>query len=143
LKGIRRGLTEKQAATDPNATDPRLRGRTYAIPFENVWQASISLSGGGMRGWSIASADDQSGVIVAVVRSAIFGLEDDVRIEVGLDEDAQTRVDLQAVSRGERGDLGRTRRVVDRFIRRLDRRLDATPGQILDPTRPPAWHGDA
>lgn len=140
MKGILRGLTENQAATDPNAVDPRLRGRTYAIPFQDVWQAAITLCGGGLRGWSIGGADDRSGVIDVVTRTGIFGHEGDVRVEIGLDENAQTRVDVRAVSRAERGDLGRTRRAIDRFLRNLDRRLDARPDQILDPTRPPAWH---
>lgn len=132
-----RGLLENRASTDPRARDPRLRGRTYSIPFEDVWQTSINLCGGGLKRWSIVSTDDQNGVIEAVTRSAIFGSEDDVRIEIGLDYNAQTRVDMWAVSRKERGDLGRTRRTVGRFFKHLDQRLGAHPGRILDASQPP------
>jgi hypothetical protein len=41
------------AATAPDSTDRRLRGRTYAVPFEHVWQAARSLAGGGLRGWTL------------------------------------------------------------------------------------------
>lgn len=143
MKEVLRGFTENHAATDPSAIDPRLRGRTYAIPFEDVWQASIHLSGGRLRGWSVVHADDHSGVIEVLAKTMIFGVEDDVRIEIGLDENAQTRVDLEVVSRSRRGDLGRTRRSIGRFLRKLDRQLAAHPSQILDPTRTPAWLPDS
>jgi len=140
LKGILRGLTQNQATTDPASPDRRIRGRTYAIPFEAVWQASTRIAEGGLRGWSILTADDQSGEIEAVCKTLVFRFEDDVRVEIRLDENGQTRVDLWSASRIGRGDLGRNRRTIGRFLRRLDRSLDAQPGQILDATRAPAWH---
>ena len=143
MRGILKGLTENQAATDPRADDQRLRGRTYAIPFEDVWQASVRLCGGGLRGWSILSSDDQRGVIEAISKTVVTGREDDVRVEIRLDENAQTRVDLWAASHRGKVSLGRNRRVIGKFLRRLDRSLDASPGLILDPTRMPAWHDPA
>ena len=140
MRGILRGLRENEAATDPKSDDRRLLGRTYAIPFEDVWQASLKLCGGGLRGWSVLSADDQRGVIEAISETLVFGPEDDVRVEIQLDENAQTRVDLWSASQKGRANLGRNRRLIGRFLRRLDRRLAAKPGQILDPTRMPAWH---
>ena len=140
MKHFLRSLTENQAATDPTSDDGRLRGRTYAIPFEDVWQASLALCRGGMRGWSVLSADDQRGVIEAVSEAFLTGREDDVRVHIHLDENAQTRVDLWSGSQKSRANLGRNRRVIGRFLRRLDRRLDAGVGQILDATRKPTWH---
>jgi len=139
LKGILRGLTENRAGTDPAAADRRLRGRTYAIPFDTVWQAAWRLAGGEIRGWSMLSSDDQLGVIEAVSRTLILRKEQDVRIEIRLDENAQTRVDAWSSSRIVRGDLGRNRRTIGKFMKRLDRVLDVQPGQILDPTIRPAW----
>jgi hypothetical protein len=139
LKAVVIGLTEHEAATDPDAEDSRLRGRTYAIPFEVVWQASLRLVRGGIGGWSLGRSDDRMGIILALSRGPVFGSEADVHITVGLDRNAQTRVDLRVVSRTERGDLGRSRRVVGRFLKRLDRELDARPGQILDPTALPEY----
>jgi len=132
LKEILKGFTENQAFTDPADEDPRLRGRTYAIPFEAVWQASIGLGGGGLRGWSMESADDQRGVIKVRVAPMIMFPEVLVRINVSLDANAQTRVELAATSRTERGDLGRSRRLIARFVRRLDKKLKARPDQIWD-----------
>ena len=56
-----------------------------------------------------------------------------VRVWISLDTNAQTRVDLLSDSPG-RMDWGSNARRVDRFLRELDRRLSATPAQILDPT---------
>jgi len=139
LKGILRGLTETAVATDPVAADGRVRGRTYAIPFDDVWTAATRLAGGGLRGWSLLGADDQEGVIVAVAKPLLFGTPSDVRVEVRLDENAQTRVDAWSSSPGKRGDLGHNRRALGRFFRGLDRSLAVEPGQILDPTLSPSW----
>lgn len=139
MKGILRGLTENRAETDPASEDERLLGRTYAIPFENVWQAATGLASGGLKGWSLWIANDQDGLIEASARPFLFLAAIDIRIKVGLDENAQTRVDLTATSRLERGDWGRSRRSIGRFVSTLDRLLDAAPGQILDATRTTAW----
>jgi hypothetical protein len=139
LKEVLRGFRKNRAATDPGTSDPRLRGRTYTIPFEDVWQASISLCDGGMRGWGLVMADDQAGGIDGLYRTPIIGLELDVWIQVCLDEDAQTRVDVQAASRTERTDLGHTKRTIARFFRRLDKKLEVRPAQILDPTTRATW----
>jgi hypothetical protein len=139
LKEVLRGFTENQAFTDPHGEDPRLRGRTYGIPFEAVWQASIGLGGGGLRGWSIESADDQLGVISVHVSGGLISSEVMVRINIGLDANAQTRVDLAATSRTERGDLGRSGRLIARFTRRLDKKLQARPDQIWDPRELPIF----
>lgn len=139
MKAVLRGLTEHRAVTDPAAEDPRLRGRTYAIPFEDVWQAARKLASGGIRGWTLWVADDQEGIIEASTSPFLFLPAGDAKIVIGLDENAQTRVDVVLASRTERGDLGRSRRSIGRFLSRLDRALEAAPGQILDATRSPAW----
>ena len=138
MNAILRGLTEHQTGTDPTSEDPRLLGRTYAIPFETVWQAATRLAGGGIRGWALWVADDQIGMIEASI-NPLVGPAADVRVTIRLDENAQTRVDLTSKSRTTRGDLGRGRRNIGTFLRRLDNLLEAQPGQILDATRTPAW----
>jgi hypothetical protein len=138
LKELLRGLRENRAATDPTSEDERLLGRTYAIPFDRVWQAATRLAGGGLKGWSLWVADDREGLIEASTQFLI-GPAGDVRVTIGLDHNAQTRVDLVWISRSQRGDMGRSRRSIGRFLRGLDEMLDVGPGQILDPTRAPAW----
>lgn len=139
MSRIWRGLTHNRAETDPASPDVRLRGRTYAISFDRVWTACHQLAGGGLRGWSIEHADDQTGKILAVSRSLLFPRICDVRVRVSLDEDAQTRVDVDCVARETRRDLGRSSRTIRRFVRALDRALEARPGQILDPRIRPPW----
>ena len=134
MKEILKGLTEHQAETDPRALDTRLRGRTYAIPFEDVWQASLGLASGGLRGWSLVAADDQQGRLEVVWHRPLTRAEADIRIDIGLDRNAQTRVDVVVRSRQKFGDLGRSRRMVGLFLRRLDRQLGAEARQILDPS---------
>ena len=142
MKGILRGLTETQVGTDPTSTDRRLQGRTYAIPFETVWRAATRLVGGELEGWTLDTADDQEGVIVGSTKPSLLGGPSEVRIEIGLDENAQTRVDAWSGSSGKRGDLGRNRRIIGRFFTSLDRTLAATPQQILDPSGRPSWLAD-
>lgn len=139
MRQILRGLAEHQAATDPRSDDTRLRGRTYAIPFDLVWRASVALCGGGLRGWRLLSADDERGVIEAVSTPLLPIFDDDVRVEIRLDENAQTRVDLWSAAQKNRPHLGRNRRVIGHFLRSLDRSLDAPPGQILDPLDMTEW----
>jgi hypothetical protein len=108
------------AGTAPDAADAGLRGRTYAVPFEHVWQAALRLAGARLRGWSVRSADDHDGVIEVVTRG-LAGALHDVTIRITLDEDAQTRVDASAVAHEPRTDFGRARRRLLRFFKALDR----------------------
>jgi hypothetical protein len=128
-----RALTRNRASTDPASDDPALRGRTYAIAFDRVWQAALELADGGLRGWSLSEADDQAGVLRAEATTRIFRFVDDVRVRVGLDADGQTRVDVMSASRKGKGDLGTNRRRIVRFLAALDRKLDASPATILTP----------
>ena len=139
MKGILRGLRESGAETDPRSLDARLVGRTYAIPFDAVWSAAMKLAGKDLRRWTLESSDDIAGLIEASSKTLLFGQQDAVRIEIGLDENAQTRVDMSSMSRSERPDLGRNRRAIGRFLKRLDKTLGARPEQILDATRRAAW----
>jgi hypothetical protein len=132
-------LREERADTDPSSPDVRLVGRTYAIPFEHVWNAAVGVAKEGMRGWSVAGTDDLAGLIIASTLTRIFDIRDDVRVRIRLDENGQTRVDVSSKSRTEKPSLGRHRRTIGRFLSRLDQRLDARPGQILDATRTRPW----
>jgi hypothetical protein len=142
LRELLLALREDRADTDPSSPDERLTGRTYAIPFEHVWNAAVGVAREGVRGWAVSSADDLAGVIIASTSTRLFGIRDDVRVKIGLDENGQTRVDLSSKSRTERASLGRHRRAIARFLVRLDQRLEARPGQIIDTRRSPAWVED-
>jgi hypothetical protein len=129
------------AVTDPEHRDPHLRGRRYAIPFARVWSAALTLAGGGLRRWSVESSDEIEGVIRARTVTLVFRFVDDVEIRVGLDRDAQTRVDLSSRSRKGKWDLGKNGRRIRKFLKRLDRELAAPPELILPPEEgalPPA-----
>ena len=128
-----KGFTERMARTSPDSNDSVLAGRTYAIPFDAVWQAALRLSGGGLKGWTLISADDQLGVIRADVRSPLLPLEANVLVSVTLDPNAQTRVDMSALGNHRGGDLRVNYRRIRHFFRSLDDLLDVQPGQILDP----------
>ena len=127
------GLRKNRASTHPHHEDADLRGRTYAIPFDQVWEAVVYLAGGGLSRWLVLRADDGPGIVQAEVRPILWGENSDVLIRVKLDRNAQTRVDITSSSRGTRGDLGASRRRVLRFIQALDQRLSATERQILTP----------
>ncbi len=133
---LRVALRETRAHTHPEHPDRSLRGRTYAIPFAQVWTAAVGLASGGLRGWSTVRADEDLGTLQAECQTLVFRTVDDVEIRISLDENAQTRVDLTSGSRGGKGDLGRNRRRIQKFFQILDERTEAGPGKILDPTVP-------
>jgi hypothetical protein len=112
------------AATDPDAADRDLRGRTYAVPFEIVWRAALRLASGTLRGWSVRRADDGDGVIEARVRGLV-GAVHDVTIRITLDADAQTRVDAEATAQRPGTDFGRAEARLRRLIQALDRAVAA------------------
>ena len=128
-----KGFTERAARTSPDSDDPVLAGRTYAIPFDPVWNAALELSSGGLKGWSLVSSDDQLGVIRADVRSPLLPLEANVLVSVTLDPNGQTRVDMSALGNHRGGDLRVNHRRIKRFFRSLDLSLGAGPKQILKP----------
>jgi hypothetical protein len=129
---LTRALTTNRVETDPWSNDPRLIGRTYAIPFETVWRTSMSLVRESS-GWRLLQADDLVGFIRVRCTTKIFRHEDDLEIRVGLDEHGLTRVDLRSRSRKRRADLGVNARRIGRFSKRLDELLGARDGKILDP----------
>ncbi len=139
MNGFLAGLRGTRAETDPCSADARLRGRTYAIPFDRVWTAALRLAQGGLARWEVVTGDDQQGIIEVVATSWPLGKQDDVRIRIGLDANGQTRVDLVSAARADKPDLGRNARRVRSFLRKLDATLDAGPAQILDPTRTATW----
>jgi hypothetical protein len=110
------------AVTAPDARDASLRGRTYAVPFEHVWQTALHLAGGGLRRWTLMEYDDDEGVIYATSRS-LGGAFHDIRVSILLDANAQTRVDATAQARKPITDFGRAARRLRRFFKALDREL--------------------
>jgi hypothetical protein len=107
--------------TGPGAADPGLRGRTYAIPFEDVWQGTLRLVREKLRGWSLEFADDREGVVNALVSSPVKWLQGVVEVRVGLDDDAQTRVDATSATPTAFHDFGTNARRLRRFFAGLDR----------------------
>jgi len=132
LARVLRELPGNEAATRPDHPHPGLRGRRYAIPFEQVWTAAVALVATAAR-WQLIDADDQAGVILAEARTRILKFIDDVEIRISLDADAQTRVDMASRSRVGKADLGTNARRIRHFLHRLDRRLNASPGLRLPP----------
>jgi hypothetical protein len=124
FSNLRAGLTRHRAFTAADSEDPRLRGRTYAIPFEAVWQASLRLVDGGLRGWVLLEADDQEGIIRGEVRGWFRRFDSGLYLRVSLDHDAQTRVDGVTESLLAKADLGAGARRLGRFFRDLDRAIE-------------------
>ena len=129
---LTKALTTNRAETDPWSDDPRLIGRTYAIPYEAVWRSCMKLVQK-RSGWRILKSDDLVGFIRVRCARRFFRLEDDLEIRIGLDEHGLTRVDLRSRSRTDGADLGVNARRVGRFSKKLDESLGAGQGKILDP----------
>lgn len=123
LRRAWRGLTRNVAYTSADAADPRLRGRTYAVPFEDVWQAALQLVAE-LRRWELVEHDDREGIIRAVAHARLQRLAAGVTVRVGLDVNAQTRVDVMSASRHGVADLGSNVRRIGRFLGALDRSVE-------------------
>jgi hypothetical protein len=121
--------------TTPGSVAP---GRTYAIPFDAVWKAALALADGGFEGWHLQGADDGRGVIRARREGALLRKEIEVHIGIGLDENAQTHVELEARPSG-RSDPRMGRRTMAMFMDRLDAALDAVGTPIGDAPCAPTW----
>ena len=130
------GTTIRGVATSPAAADERLRGRTYAVPFEDVWQAALALASGGLRGWRMLTADDHEGVITAEAERSFPRALDDITIDVRLDENAQTRVDARAAPRNGRADFGRNARRLGHLFRSLDAEVERAAARRRATARP-------
>lgn len=117
-------LTRNRAFTEPEADDPRLRGRSYPVPFARVWDAALQVAQT-TRGWTVVSSDPRAGEIVAEARTRMWKFTDDVWVRLSLDDDGQTRVDLASASRKGGADLGTNARRIARFLHALDRHLFA------------------
>jgi uncharacterized protein (DUF1499 family) len=113
----------KSVSTAPDARDPKLRGRTFAIPFNQVWESARAVVSSSRR-WHVVEEDDYEGVLRAEAITLILRRIDDVTIRVALDEDAQTRVDMTSTRRPGFVSLGRNKRRIRRFFRKLDRALE-------------------
>jgi uncharacterized protein (DUF1499 family) len=120
-----RALTQNRAFTDPEADDPRLRGRSYGVPFAQVWNAALQIAQQ-TRGWTVVSSDPRAGEIVAEATTRLWKFTDDVWVRMSLDEDGQTRVDMASSSRKGSTDLGTNARRIARFLRSLDARLSGS-----------------
>ena len=139
---LERALTTNRAETDLWSDDPRLRGRTYAIPFDKVWTGCLELVNRSGR-WTLLQANDLEGYLRVKCQTRVFKFIDDLEIRIVLDEHAMTRVDLKSRSRKGRVDFGTNARRIGRFLRRLDRILEAQDGVILDPTHAEPWGVEA
>lgn len=121
---LARGLTRNAAFTSRGSRDPRLKGRTYAISFDEVWRASVALVDGELKRWELLETDDEEGVIRGRARSRVERLTGIITIRITLDLDGQTRVDALASSPAARRDLGSNARRLHRYFTALDQRLE-------------------
>ena len=122
--------------TAPDAANPRLRGRTYAIPFDPVWRSALFVARGEMRGWTVVGADDELGIIKVEAVRRLGGQPLRIQVVIRLDDNGQTRVDLHAEAPRTAPGLPR---VFERFFRRLQVATNATPGLLIDPTSEAPW----
>jgi uncharacterized protein (DUF1499 family) len=122
-----KALTRNRARTHPEEHDPRLRGRTYARPYAEVWQA-VQAEAEAMPRWVVTAVDGRGGVLSAEARTRMWRFVDDVEVRVTLDPHGWTRVDLRSASRVGGADLGTNARRIARFLHRLDGRLHRSGG---------------
>ena len=114
----------RTAATRPGHEDPRLAGRTYAIPFEDVWQGALRIIREKSKGWTLDLADDREGIITADIKALHRSYNGTFEVRVTLDMNGQTRVDASTATPSAFADLGVNVRRLHRFFTALDREAD-------------------
>ncbi|MEX0769916.1 MAG: DUF1499 domain-containing protein [Balneolaceae bacterium] len=110
---------EETAQTQREAY-PDLGSLTTNLSPDEVFNAVVALVED--RGWSLAQADQQNGIVEATEKMAWFGFEDDVVIRVEATESG-TRVDMRSKSRIGRGDLGVNAHRIRTFLSDLEESL--------------------
>jgi hypothetical protein len=118
--------SETDAADPPKRVVASMSGdlapRVWAIPFERVWRAARAVVEA--EGATIERDDGTAGVLVGSGRSGFPAQSWRVEVRVSLDENAQTRADVE-VALLEGIDLGRTGRRARRLLERLDTEVGA------------------
>lgn len=114
-----RWLTENEADTREEGGPQGLR---LQVPYLRVWDALGEEIRSRSR-WELVGADRQAGRIRVECTSLVFGLVDDLEVEVGLDDEGYTRVEARSASRVGKVDFGVNRRRVRSLMRSLRRRL--------------------
>ena len=123
-----------RAYTSPESKDPKLRGRDYAVPFVQVWEAALETAKKRPR-WTVTEADARAGEIRAEAKTVLWRFVDDVLIRLSLDEDdGRTRVDVVSASRLKGYDWGVNARRIARFLHALDRALGRAGAGRTNPT---------
>lgn len=125
-------VAKKADRTGAGPVAAELKGRTYAIPFDTIWQALITLASGRLRGWTIVFEDAHVGVIEAEMRNLMRPVPGKAVISMALDANAQTCVDLVVEATDETGDTETNRRRLWRLVNALDHMLRVQPQQILN-----------
>lgn len=112
--------------------------RTYAIPYEDVWQSLLLVVGEHPR-WAVLEADGDRGILGMEVRPRLLGQARRLDVTVGLDPQGQTRVEVARGApaagpdwRGGRRSARRLLRALDHFLAR--RRSAADPPQAGHPS---------
>jgi hypothetical protein len=75
-----------------------LKGRSYGIPFDRVWNTALALVREGVAGSRLLHADDIRGILEAEGGAWLGGAPDEVWIRISLDENVQTRVDVDLIA---------------------------------------------
>jgi len=117
-------LIRNVAETSPNAEDPRLRTRLYALSRETVWN-SVQQLATLQPGWTVTKRDAAEGTLAAEARTRLLKLVDDVTIRVRPVDGQRVSVDVHSRSRLRKGDFGTNARRIVRFLEALDGTLAA------------------
>jgi uncharacterized protein (DUF1499 family) len=99
-----------------------MRGARLEHAFAEVWRAAVLLARSQPR-WHVVETDPAAGRIVAESTSRMWKFVDDVVIDLSLDENGFTRVDVSSHSRKGRFDFGVNGRRIRSFLRKLERAL--------------------
>lgn len=116
-------LTQHEAETRPDHSDPSLRTKTYVLPYETCFTTLLDLLNHLPR-WRVVRHDLQTGEITAERQTRTFHFIDDVQIRIIKTGQDTSTIHLRSVSRVGKGDFGQNARNIREVLEGLDRRID-------------------
>lgn len=125
-----------EAAVIQQQRYPEVTGRRYELIADRVLATVRQLATG--RGWALVASLERAPeepfgavTIEAVARSLLLAFPHDVAIRI-VDEDGSTYVDMRSASRYGLHDFGENARLIDAFLRDLDREVSLQAGVTVE-----------
>lgn len=120
--GLKEWLTKNIHVTSPEDPDPFFHPRRYSQPKEDVVKAALEVLAS-LKDWRLEEHRENQGLIRAANGRLFPPSSEDIHLYILRGTDGVTKLEMTSRSRGGRGDWGRNKRNIAKFLSRLDSRI--------------------